>query len=83
MNTKMGENLSTNENRLGLGVVVLQQSTNPGDQAMDGRIHLKPCERETWLDCYRKSNDLAVRLRAHILLLLDDGHPWSRIHGML
>lgn len=50
---------------------------------MDGRIHLKPCERETWLDCYRKSNDLAVRLRAHILLLLDDGHPWSRIHGML
>ena len=46
---------------------------------MDGSIHLKPSERKTLLEHYRKSTDHAVRLRAHILLLLADGHPWSQI----
>lgn len=50
---------------------------------MDGSIELKPKERKTLLEYYRKSSDPAVRLRAHILLLLADGHPWSQITAML
>jgi putative transposase len=50
---------------------------------MDGSIQLKSTERKTLLEHYRKSTDPAVRLRAHILLLLADGHPWSRISVML
>jgi len=50
---------------------------------MDGSIALKPSERKTLLEHYRKSTDPAIRLRAHILLLLDDGHPWSQIAAML
>jgi transposase len=50
---------------------------------MDGSIQLKPMERKTLLEHYRKSTDPAVRLRAHILLLLADGHPWSQITVML
>jgi putative transposase len=50
---------------------------------MDGSIQLKPKERKALLEHYRKASDPAVRLRAHILLLLADGHPWSRITAML
>jgi putative transposase len=50
---------------------------------MDGSIQLKPRERKTLLEYYRKSTDPAVRLRAHILLLLAAGHPWSQITSML
>ncbi len=50
---------------------------------MDGSIDLIPSERKTLLECYRKSTDPAVRLRAHLLLLLADGHPWSQIAAML
>jgi transposase len=50
---------------------------------MDGSIHLKPSERKTLLEHYRKSADPGVRLRAHILLLLTDGYPWSQITAML
>jgi putative transposase len=50
---------------------------------MDGSIYLKPSERKTLLEYYRKSSDPAIRLRAHILLLLADAHPWSRIAAML
>jgi len=50
---------------------------------MEGSIHLKPSERKTLLEYYRKSADPAIRLRAHILLLLADGYPWSQIAAML
>lgn len=50
---------------------------------MDGSIQLTPKERKTLLQHYRKSSDAAVRLRSHILLLLADGHSWSRITTVL
>lgn len=50
---------------------------------MDGSIQLKSKERKTLLEHYRKASDPAVRLRAHILLLLADGRPWSQIAAML
>jgi len=50
---------------------------------MDGSICLKRKERKTLLEYYRKSTDPAVRLRAHILLLLAEGHPWREIAAML
>ena len=37
---------------------------------MDGSIVLTRKERKVLLQCYRTSADPAVRLRAHILLLL-------------
>jgi len=50
---------------------------------MDGSIRLTAKERKTLLEHYRKPTDPAVRLRAHILLLLADGHPWQDIETML
>lgn len=50
---------------------------------MEGSIHLKPSERKTLLEYYRKSADPGIRLRVHILLLLADGYPWSQIAAML
>ena len=40
---------------------------------------LTSVERQDLLDHYRRSADPRVRLRAHILLLLDAGHPWATI----
>jgi hypothetical protein len=48
---------------------------------VDGSVHLIASERKTLLECYRKSADPAVRLRAHILLLLTDSHPWNSKTG--
>ena len=50
---------------------------------MDGSIALKPKDRKVLLDHYRKSTDPAVRLRAHILLLLACGYSWSNIAAAL
>ncbi len=50
---------------------------------MEGSIHLKPSQRKTLLNVYRKSTDPAIRLRAHILLLLAEGYTWSLIAAML
>jgi len=50
---------------------------------MNGSIQLKPRERKTLLKHYRKASDPAVRLRAHILLLLAAGHPWNQITALL
>ena len=50
---------------------------------MEGSIHLKPSQRKTLLNVYRKTTDPAIRLRAHILLLLAEGYTWSLIAGML
>jgi len=50
---------------------------------MDGTIALRRSERKTLLDHYRHHPDPAVRLRAHLLLLLDAGHPWAMIAAVL
>jgi putative transposase len=46
-------------------------------------ITLAPDQRAALLRYYRGSSDPHLRLRAHILLLLDDGRPWQDIAGML
>jgi putative transposase len=46
-------------------------------------IRLTPTERQGLLDRYRRSADPEVRLRAHILLLLDAGHPWATVSAVL
>ena len=51
---------------------------------MDGSIVLGRRQRNRLLDLYRKENlGPAVRLRAHIILLLADGHPWALICAVL
>src|SRR4051794_13206728 len=46
-------------------------------------IHLSPADRNVLLDHYRRSADPVVRLRAHILLLLDAGYPWATVSAVL
>jgi putative transposase len=46
-------------------------------------IHLTPADRQTLLAHYRRDPGPEVRLRAHILLLLDAGHPWATISAVL
>ena len=46
-------------------------------------IRLTPAKRRELLDLYRRSTEPDVRLRSHILLLLDDGHPWATIEAVL
>jgi transposase len=50
---------------------------------MDGSIRLSAKERKRLLSIYRGRTIPAVRLRAHVLLLLADGHRWSVIVSML
>jgi transposase len=50
---------------------------------MDGSIHLSPAERNTLLAIVRRGTDPDRRLRAHILLLLNAGEPWSVIVAVL
>jgi transposase len=46
-------------------------------------IHLTAAERQQLLANYRRPADPAVGHRAHILLLLDAGHPWATICAIL
>jgi transposase len=46
-------------------------------------IRLPPDDRNTLLGQCRRSPDPAIRLRCHILLLLDAGHPWALIAAVL
>ena len=48
-----------------------------------GSIALSPGQRKRLLALYRKEPDPLVRLRAHIVLLLADGHAWSVICAVL
>jgi transposase len=50
---------------------------------MDGSIRLQEDERNDLLDHYRRAPDPAVRLRAHIILLLADGYAWATIVAVL
>src|SRR4051812_33639515 len=46
-------------------------------------ITLTPDQRCTLLRYYRGPFDPQLRLRAHVLLLLDDGRPWADIAATL
>jgi transposase len=46
-------------------------------------IHLTPADRQALLGHYRRSAAPDIRLRAHILLLLDAGHPWVTVAAVL
>lgn len=50
---------------------------------MEGSIRLWKSERKTALTMVRQGTDPELRLRAHILLLLDAGHPWNLIVAVL
>jgi putative transposase len=52
---------------------------------MDGSIVLRSSQRKRLLDIYRgkEANPAQVRLRAHIILLLSEGHAWSLIERVL
>jgi transposase len=50
---------------------------------MPPSITLQAAERNTLLGYYRHHADPAVRLRAHIILLLADGHAWATITAVL
>jgi transposase len=50
---------------------------------MPSTLCLKTAQRNTLLHYYHRHADPAVRLRAHILLLLDDGRPWRDIAQIL
>jgi transposase len=50
---------------------------------MDGSIRLRAQERNVLLKEVRRGSDPERRLRAHVLLLLDDGWPWSVIVAVL
>src|SRR3954452_137115 len=52
-------------------------------RAMPKSITLAAPERNTLLDYYRRHPDPALRLRAHIVLLLADGYTWAAIVAAL
>ena len=50
---------------------------------MPSTISLSPDDRKTLLQHLRSSPDPQLRLRAHIVLLLADGHTWALITTVL
>jgi putative transposase len=46
-------------------------------------IRITPAGRQSLLNHYRRSPEAEVRFRAHILLLLDAGHPWASISAVM
>jgi putative transposase len=50
---------------------------------MDGSIRLSAADRKRLFEVYRRGTDPERRLRAHILLLLDDGVAWTVITAVL
>jgi len=50
---------------------------------MDGSIVLGRSQRNRLLDLYRKDPSPCVRLRAHVILLLSEGHAWTLICAVL
>src|SRR4051812_40938687 len=68
--------------RLGPRVVAAETTTH-GGRAMDGSIVLGGSRRKRLLAMYRAEPDPRVRLRAHVILLLADGHAWAVIAAVL
>jgi putative transposase len=50
---------------------------------MEGQLILRGTQRRCLLRLYRSCPDPAVRLRAHLLLLLAEGYPWALIAAVL
>ena len=50
---------------------------------MPSHLFLRPAERRTLLGYYRRHSNPEIRLRAHIILMLADGYPWSLIGSVL
>ena len=50
---------------------------------MDGSTRLHAADRKAALHAVRRGADPDLRLRAHILLLLDAGHPWAVVVAVL
>ena len=46
---------------------------------MTRSVTLDARQRQALLDRYRQDPDPGVRFRAHILLLLADGHTWEEV----
>src|SRR5258708_22174892 len=46
-------------------------------------LSLTTAQRDELLTLYRKDPDPELRFRAHIILLLGEGHPWDTIEAML
>ena len=50
---------------------------------MPSSLSLRAAQRNTLLRYYRRHPNAATRLRAHIILMLAEGHPWSLIGSVL
>jgi putative transposase len=50
---------------------------------MDGSIRLRPQERKTLWKIVRSAPTHEQRVRAHLLILLADGHPWALVIAVL
>jgi len=50
---------------------------------MSSALSLRPAQRKALLHHYRRHPDPAVRLRAHIILMLAEGLPWATICAVL
>ena len=50
---------------------------------MDGTIAIRPSDRKVLLNIVKTAGTHEQRLRAHILLLLDDGCTWGTIADVL
>src|SRR3954471_18739451 len=50
---------------------------------MTRSVTLDPAQRQALLHRYRKDPDPEVRFRAHLLLLLADGHTWATVATLL
>src|ERR1700729_3365879 len=70
---------SCQEKWLGPMVKGANRARHQGNQAMSSSISLRPDERKTLLHYYRHPADPALRLRAHLILLLADGYTGAAI----
>ena len=50
---------------------------------MDGSLELSAADRKTLLAVYRSAGDARTARRAHVLLLLADGHTYREIMELL
>src|SRR5262245_41331807 len=73
-----------------LRVAVVRSTLRGGRSPLGSRrnramtsIQLTPAERQELFACYRRGGAPEVQLRAHILLLLDAGHPWATVSAVL
>jgi putative transposase len=66
-----------------LRLSVIHEPMTRRDQAMNPSITLSVRDRNALLHHYRHSPNPQLRIRAHIILLLADGHPWTLIAALL